>query len=63
MQRGRAQVIEDLVPLYNVPVKVNFPETIKRVYTVPDMQKLMIDSNGRVVVPKFRCHTAVVFEY
>jgi len=63
MQRGRAQVIEDLVPLYDVPVRVNFPETIKRVYTVPDMITIKIDSKGNVVVPKLECHTAIVFEY
>ncbi|GAB3652520.1 hypothetical protein GCM10028791_22120 [Echinicola sediminis] len=65
-QRGRAKVIEDLVPLHNVPVSVHFPEKVKKVYSVPEHNELPFkESNGRleVTVSEFKCHTAIVFEY
>ncbi|KJF45383.1 alpha-amylase family protein [Draconibacterium sediminis] len=65
-KRGRAQVIEDLVPLYNVPVSVDFDEKIKKAYTIPGKQSLKmnkVDGKLHIVVPEFKCHTAVVFEY
>uniref|UniRef100_UPI003216D934 hypothetical protein n=1 Tax=uncultured Draconibacterium sp. TaxID=1573823 RepID=UPI003216D934 len=66
LKRGRAQVIDDLVPLYNVPVSVDFDEKIKKAYTIPGKQPLKmnkVDGKLLVVVPEFKCHTAVVFEY
>ncbi|MGQ1787406.1 hypothetical protein [Saccharicrinis sp. GN24d3] len=65
-QRGRAQVIEDLVPLHNVPVSVDFDEKIKKAYTISGKKALKmkkVDGKLQVVVPEFECHTAVVFEY
>ena len=65
-KRGRASVIEDLVPLHNVPVSVQFPKTVKKAYMIPSGQELQMKANGdkvEVVVPEFTCHTAVVFEY
>lgn len=65
-QRGRAQVIEDLVPLYNTPVSVDFDKTIKRAYTVPSMNTVELkEKNGRweFILPKFAIHSAIVFEY
>ena len=65
-KRGRAQVIEDLVPLYNVPVTVDFKKKIKKVYSIPDGKELSIkkiDGKSSVIIPSFRCHTGVVFEY
>ncbi|TKG92021.1 hypothetical protein EYV94_20640 [Puteibacter caeruleilacunae] len=65
-QRGRAKVIEDLVPIYDTPVSVDFGKKIKQAYTIPGKQKLKIetvDGRQQVIVPKFRCHTAVIFEY
>lgn len=65
-QRGRAKVIEDLVPLFNVPIRVDFDEKVKKVYTIPDKNELKMKKVGNqleVIVPKFRCHTGVVFEY
>ena len=66
-KRGKAQVIEDLVPLHNVPVSLNVNASIKKAWLVPGNQKLKIqksdDGSVKVVVPEFKCHTAVVFEY
>lgn len=66
IQRGSVRVIEDLVPLYDVPLTVDFPHQIKEVYLVPSGQVLetRIEENRlKVVIPELRCHTAVVFEY
>ncbi|MDO5977401.1 hypothetical protein [Flavivirga spongiicola] len=65
-KRGRAQVIEDLIPLQNTIVKVRLPEKVRKVYLIPSKEVLPIKSNGDVIsveIEKFRCHTAVVFEY
>ena len=66
LQRGRCLVIEDLVPLYDVPVAVRLPEEVKSVRLVPDGEKVACEREGnvvKVVVPKVECHQAVVFEY
>lgn len=65
-QRGRAQVIEDLVPLHNVPVTVNFDKKIKTAYSIPnnrDLEMIKTKEGIKVVIPEFRCHTGIVFEY
>jgi hypothetical protein len=66
MQRGECQVIEDLVPLYDIPVEFRVPERISSAHLAPRGQALeMAESDGVVllVVPKVECHQAVVFEY
>lgn len=66
LQRGRCLVIEDLVPLHNIPVEVNVPEKIRKATLIPDRKNLRITKKGnsvRVTVPEFSCHCAVVFEY
>jgi hypothetical protein len=66
LQRGRCLVIEDLVPLFDVPVAVRLPEEVKRVRLVPDGEEVDCEREGgvvKVVVPKVECHQAVVFDY
>ncbi len=66
MQRGIAKVIEDLVPLHDVAIAVDLPEDIIKVYSVPDGEVLSfnkIDHTVSMVLPKLKCHKAVVFEY
>ncbi len=63
--RGGLELIEDLVPLYDVPVALRVPETVKRATLIPDGVELPMEQEGdavRVTVPKFRMHCAVVFE-
>jgi len=65
-QRGRAKVIEDLVTLYNTPVRVDFDKKIKKAYTIPEKEILSIKNVGdkqEVIIPELRCHSTVVFEY
>ena len=66
LQRGRCLVIEDLVPLHNIPVQVTVPEKIKKVYLIPKNRNLKITKDGKsfkITIPEFQCHCAVVFEY
>ena len=59
-------MIEDLVPIYDTQVILNVPETIKSVGLIPDNVDLKFVKTKEgisIVVPKFKCHTAVVFEY
>jgi hypothetical protein len=66
LQRGNCLIIEDLVPLYDVPLALRVPETITRAYLVPGEEDLVVEhsSNSVVVtVPVVQCHQAVVFEY
>jgi hypothetical protein len=66
LQRGRCLVIEDLVPLYDIPLQIRVPQAIRNAYLVPGGDALAIHRAGdaaRVVVPQVQCHQAVVFEY
>ena len=66
IKRGRCEVIEDLPFLYNVPVEVDLPQKIKKVYSIPDMKELVMTKKGGnilVTVLEFQCHTGIVFEY
>jgi hypothetical protein len=66
IQRGKALVIEDLVPLNDIPVKLQVPEKVLRAYLVPGHGSLELKRDGHAVkvsIPEFQCHTAVVFEY
>ncbi len=65
LQRGRCLVIEDLPPLYDVPLTVRLPQPVRAAYLIPDQQPLAPERLGdafRVVVPQVRGHQAVVFE-
>ena len=66
IQRGDAQVIEDLVPIYNTKVVLNVSEKIKSVRLVPENTTVKFSKTEdgiSITVPEFTCHTAVVFEY
>ena len=60
------EVIEDIVPLYNIPVCVNVPENIKRIYLAPQMEEISFKkADGMIccLVPEIECHQMVVMEY
>lgn len=64
--RGRCQLIEDLVPLMDVPVSLRVPQPIKTVRLPLDKATLPAQTAGgrvAVVVPRVQCHQMVVFEY
>ena len=54
------------VPLYNIPVCVNVPENIKRIYLAPQMEEISFKkADGMIccLVPEIECHQMVVMEY
>ncbi|MEO0529743.1 MAG: hypothetical protein AAF266_04105, partial [Planctomycetota bacterium] len=64
--RGGLELIEDVVPIQNVPVELRVPEAVTSARLVPSDEALEIsreDDVCRVVVPEFEMHCAVVFEY
>ena len=66
MQRGRCLVIEDLVPLYNVPLRLTVPEQVTTADLAPQGDALEVQRSGdsaAVIVPEVYCHQAVVFGY
>ena len=66
MQRGECEIVEDMPPLYDVPLRFDLPESVASAKLVPDGTLLPITwegSQGSVTVPKFSCHCAVVLQY
>jgi len=64
--RGGLELIEDLVPLRDVPVSLKVDAPIKTATLVPDGVDLPMKRQGGrvlVVVPEFRIHCAVVLGY
>ncbi len=64
--RGKATVIEDITPIYHIPISLSVAETIKRVYLPLSGEELPFEQeNGTVTVtlPKLDCHSVIVFEY
>ncbi len=62
VKRGAAEVIEDIVPLYNVPVSIRMESKPSRVSLVPAMTELHFTyENGILsfVIPCIDCHQAV----
>jgi len=66
LQRGQCAVIEDLVPLHDVPLALDVPQEIVGAYLVPGGGSLPLSITGSVTsvtVPVVECHQAVAFEY
>ncbi len=66
MPRGECQVLEDFVPLYDVPVEVRVPETIRRAWLPLEKKRLTVARRNGIValnVPKLQLHQIVVCEY
>ncbi len=66
LQRGRCLVIEDLVPLRNVPIELRLPEKIKRIRLPLSGRRLKTSARRGVLqveAPEVNMHEVVVFEY
>jgi len=64
--RGRCQIIEDLLPLFDVPLRVRLPQPVKQVTLAPQGETVAITQSGdhlALTVPKLHCHQVVVFDY
>lgn len=65
IKRGMAEIIEDIVPIYNIKLTLETEKTVKRVYLPLEDQDLKFNTvNGYVnfTVPELNCHTSVVIE-
>ena len=65
IKRGAVEVIEDMPPLYNIPVKVQVPEKIERIYLAVSGEEIPFTrENGTVefCVPYLQCHQLVVLK-
>ena len=66
IRRGAAEVIEDIMPVYNIKVALKVEEKIKRVYLGVTGEELSFETvNGETIftVAKLDCHTSIVAEY
>jgi len=66
VKRGRAEIIEDIVPIYDIPISVKVPEKITSV-TLPlkDKEIPFTYENGWVSfkLDKLQCHETLVLKY
>ena len=66
-KRGKnVEVIEDIIPLYNVSLTLRPDKEITRVYLAPTGEVLPYvvgDGEIKLTVPKIDCHQMVVFDY
>ena len=66
VRRGCAEIIEDLLPLYDIKVTVTVDKPIHKVSLPLTGESLPFTAeNGtlHVTIPKLQCHTTVVLEY
>lgn len=66
VKRGCAEIIEDIVPIYNIPVTVCVKEKIKKVYSpVTEKEYDFTQNNNEIMftVDKLLCHDIIVMEY
>ncbi|MBP1992090.1 alpha-amylase family protein [Paenibacillus eucommiae] len=67
VKRGKQmEIIEDITPIYQIDVTLRLPETVNRVYTVPQMEELAFEQEGQTVsyqVPVIDCHQMVGIDY
>lgn len=66
IQRGIANIIEDLIPIYDTKVEIRGEEKIKKIYTVPQKEELSFTESDGVytfTVPQIKCHQLVVLDY
>lgn len=62
VSRGRTEVIEDIVPIYNVPVSVRLdsaPASVKLVPENTEIEAEYADGELKFVIPCVNCHQAV----
>lgn len=67
VKRGEGiEIIEDIMPVYDIDVTLNLPKEIKNIYLAPQRTPIPFDcKNGKVsyTVEKIDCHQMVVLEY
>lgn len=65
-KRGKAYIIEDILPVYNIKLILDVPEKINKAYLGLSGEELPVyieDDKQTLIVPKLECHASVVLEY
>ena len=65
-KRGICEIIEDIPEVYNIKVKLNIKEKVKKVYLgVSGDELIFSENNGKTefILPKLHCHESIVIEY
>jgi len=66
IRRGKAEIIEDIMPVYNIRLTLRTSEKIKNIYIGLTGENIDFTQKGdeiSFVVPELCCHTSVVVEY
>lgn len=60
--RGSAHIIEDILPLYNIGIRLNIPHAIQKAWVGTTGEILEVKDNT-LTLPKLHCHASIVLEY
>ena len=66
VKRGCAEIIEDVMPIYNISVSLKTDKKIKRVYlgvSDEDLEFTMANGVLSFALPKLQCHESIVIDY
>ncbi len=66
VKRGKYEIIDDIVPLYNIDIKLNLKNKIKNLYdgvTGDNIKYKSFDGYITFTVDKLECHKVIVAEY
>ncbi|MCD9022102.1 alpha-amylase family protein [Cohnella silvisoli] len=67
VKRGEnVEIIEDILPVYDISVSIIVQDMAKQVYLAPQMTPIPYQQNGQkidYVVPKLECHQMVVIDF
>ena len=66
VKRGKAEIIEDIVPLYNIEVTLRTDKEIEKVYLPLEDKELDFVWNGKeamFTLPCLNCHQSIVLSY
>ena len=62
VHRGNAHVIEDIMPVYDIRIRLHVPQAVKRAWVGTTGEELPVENNF-LVLPKLTCHAPIVLEY
>lgn len=66
LKRGNVEIIDEILPVYNINAEIRVPERISRVYNALNGKEYKLEQADGMVsftVDEFSCHTAIVLEY
>lgn len=66
VRRGKAEIIEDIMPIYNIKITINTDKNIKHIYeglSGKELEFTAKDGKTEFILPKLQCHCSIVAEY